>query len=101
MLALMSFVFVASVQSVPHGLRSGQYGDVVAHSDYTLNLQPPEEDAHTVEASLDAIMKDEDAKRKLSDIEFEEAKQQMVNEEKHRIGDIIQNALKPLLATSP
>ena len=59
-LCLACVVVVASSRSVAPGANAGLYGDAVAHSDYTLNLQPPEENTYDVEASMDAIMKAED-----------------------------------------
>ena len=53
--ALLAFVAVVSSHVVPI---VGLYGDAAAHSDITLNLQPPEETARDIEASLDAILKD-------------------------------------------
>ena len=99
--ALTSFavvVVVASSHSAPPGVVSGAYGNAVAHSEYTLNLQPPEESTHDVEASLDAIMKVEDEKRILSDSEFAAAKQRMINAEKQRIHDIVRGAFETMAA---
>ena len=62
------------------------------HSDSTLALQPPENSAHDIEVSLAAIMKSEHEKRELSDSAFETAKQRMINVEKQRLHDIVQNA---------
>ena len=90
---LLSFVSVVSSHSVPIGAASSFDGDAVAHSDYTLHLQPPQDTSHDIEASLDAIMKAEDEKRTLSDDEFEEAKQSMIKAEKQRIRDMVRNAL--------
>ena len=61
-LCLACVVVVACSRSVAPGTNAGLYGDAVAHSDYILNLHPPEENTHDVEASLDAIMKAEDEK---------------------------------------
>ena len=91
---LTHVVVAASSQSMPPGAKAGLYGDVVAHSDYTLKLQPPEESTHDVEASLDAIMKVEDEKRILSDTEFAAAKQRLLNLEKQQIHDIIREAFE-------
>ena len=71
-LCLACVVVVASSRSVAPGANAGLYGDAVAHSDYTLNLQPPEENTYDVEASLDAIMKAEDGKRILSQSMYKE-----------------------------
>ena len=98
--ALTSFVIVASSHSAPPGVVSGAYGNAVAHSEYTLNLQPPEESTHDVEASLDAIMKVEDEKRTMSDSDFAAAKQRMVNVEKQRIHDIVREAFEARAAVS-
>ena len=97
---LTCVVIAASSHSVPPGANAGLYGDVVSHSDYTLNLQPPEESTHDVEASLDAIMKAEDEKRILSDTEFAAAKQRLINVEKQRIQDIIREAFKSAVSSA-
>ena len=90
--ALLSFVAVISSHSLPIGAASSFDGDAVAHSDYTLNLQPPQETTHDIEASLDAIMTAEDEKRSLSDDEFQEAKQSIIKVEKQRIRGMVRNA---------
>ena len=69
-ICLTCVVIAASSHSASPGANAGLYGDVVAHSDYTLNLQPPEESTHDVEVSLDTVMKAEDEKRILSDTDF-------------------------------
>ena len=89
--ALLSFVAAVSFLSVPAGATSDLYGNAMAYSDYALNLQPPQETTHDMEASLDAIMKQEDERRMLSDSEFEEAKQRMINAEKQHLRDIVRS----------
>ena len=91
-ICLSFIVAAASSDSVSPGAIAGLYGDVVAHSDYTLKLQPPEENTHDVEASLDAIMKAEDEKRISADREFAAAKQRLINSEKQQIHDIVREA---------
>ena len=76
------------------GATSDVHGHVVAQSDYTLNLQPPQT-THDIEASLDAIVKQEDERRTLSNGEFEEAKQRMINAEKQQLRDIVRHAFAP------
>ena len=93
-LCLACVVVVASSRSVAPGANAGLYGDAVAHSDYTLNLQPPEENTYDVEASLDAIMKAEDETRILSEAEFAAAKQRLIDVEKERIRDIVREAFQ-------
>ena len=87
--SLLSFFAVVSSRSVP---TASLYGSVAAQPDYTLNLQPPQETHQDIEASLDAITAAEDAKRMLSDHEFEEAKQSMIVAEKQRIRDMVRSA---------
>jgi hypothetical protein len=94
-LALLSVMAVAPLVNsasitVASGVRSGN----AERSDQTLHLQPPENTAHDIEASLAAIVKAEHAKRQLSDSEFEAAKQRMINVEKQRIHDIVRNAFQ-------
>ena len=91
--ALLSFLAVASVDVV-----SGSGSDVreAATADHILHLQPPDNTAHDIEASLAAIMKAEREKRHVSDSEFEVAKQRMINVEKQRIHDMVRNAFGAL-----
>ena len=86
-LALLSFVAVAHSNSASLGAE---------HSDYVLNLQPPETTARDMEASLAAIMEAESEKRQLSDSEFETAKQRMINVEKQRLHDIVRKSFAPV-----
>ena len=86
---LSCFILGASSYSAPLGANGGLHGDVVARSQYTLNLEPPEENTHDVVSSLDAIMKAEDEQRVMSDEDFAAAKQRLINVEKQRIRDII------------
>ena len=83
----LSYFVVASSssQSGSLGASRGLYGDSALQAEYTLNLQPPEESTHDVEASLDAVMKAEDEKRILTDTAFEAAKQRLINVEKQRV----------------
>ena len=89
---LSCFGVAAFSHSVHSGANAGSYEGAIAHPEYTLNLQPPEEDTHDVEASLDALMKAEDVKRILSDTEFATAKQRLIDVEKQRIRDIVSEA---------
>ena len=56
-ICLSCFAIVAASHADSLGAKGRLHGDDLAHSEYTLNLQPPEENAHDVEASLDATMK--------------------------------------------
>ena len=91
-ICLSFIVAAASSDSLSPGAIAGLYGDVVAHSGYTLKLQPPEENTRDVEASLDAIMKAEDEKRISADGEFAATKQRLINSEKQQIHDIVREA---------
>ena len=82
--ALLSLVAVAPASSAL---------TAAGHSDYVLDLQPPENTAHDVEVALAAIVEAEREKRQLSDSEFETAKQSMINVEKQRLRDIVRNSL--------
>ena len=97
-ICLSYFVVVACSHSGSLGANGGLYGDVVPHSEYTLNLQPPEENTHDVEASLDAVMKAEDEKRILSDTAFAAAKQRLINVEKQRVQDIVREVFESTAA---
>ena len=93
-MCLSCFVVVACSHAGSLDASGGLYGYAVTHSsEYTLNLQPPEENTHDVEASLDALMKAEDEKRILSDTAFAAAKQRLINVEKQRIQYIVREAL--------
>ena len=50
-------------QSTVPGMTSALYGDIVGHSDFEMNMQPPQETTKDVEDSLDALMKSENIKR--------------------------------------
>ena len=91
-ICLSCFGAAAFSHSVHSGADAGLHEGAIAHSEYTLNLQPPEENTHDVEASLDALMKAEDAKRILSEAEFAAAKQRLIDVEKQRIRDIVSEA---------
>ena len=91
-MSLPFFVIVACSHAGSLGANGGLNGDAVPHSEFTLNLQPPEENTHDVVASLDAVMKAEDEKRVLSDTAFAAAKQRLINMEKQRIQDIVRAA---------
>ena len=93
-------VIAASSHSASPGANAGLYGDVVAHSDYTLNLQQPEESTHDVEVSLDTVMKAEDEKRILSDTDFAAAKQRLINVEKQQIHDIVREAFESTVSSA-
>ena len=86
------FVVAACSHAGVLGEHGRLYGNVVARPDYILHLQPPEENTHDVEASLDSIMKVEDEKRMLSDSEFVAAKERLINVAKQRIHEIIREA---------
>ena len=93
---LFSFVAVVPSNSASIRAGSGLNAGVAEYSDCTLTLQPPENTAHDIEASLAAIVEAEDTKRHLSDSEFEAAKQRMINVEKQRIHDIVRGAFESL-----
>lgn len=104
----MKFVFLlvllcavgsnAGQQELPPGLKAGLYGDIVGHSDFQLNLRPPEESTHDTEKALDAILKMEASKGKEAADDGTAAKQRMLNIEKLKIRDIVGSAFAPLLA---
>lgn len=92
--ALLSFVAVAPTNSATINVASVLHASDAEHSDYTLNLQPPENTVLDIDASLAAMMNAEHEKRQLSDGEFEVAKQRMINVEKQRIHDMVRNAFE-------
>ena len=81
---------------MPPGIASAVYGDVVGHSDFELNLSPPEESLKDVETSLDAVMQLEEVKRKASDADFTSAKQRFLEAEKIAIRGTSWLKLEPL-----
>ena len=94
MVCMRAFVcFAASVASsvaeLPPGTKAGLYGEAVAQAAYTLNLHPPAEDPSTVEASLDALMGAENAKRQHADELYSAKKQEMLDAEKRAIREIV------------
>ena len=93
-ISLSCVVIGACSHATSLGVRHGSFADVTPHAEFTLNLQPPEENTHDVKASLDAIMKAENDKRILSDAAFAEAKQHLINVEKQQIQDIIREAFE-------
>jgi len=82
---------------LPPGIKGGLYGDIVSHSDFQVNLKPPEETTRDVETSLDALLKFEESKFKTTTAESAAAKQSMLNIEKAKIRDIVAAAFAPLL----
>lgn len=80
------------------GLTSGMYGDIVGHSDFELNLRPPEEKTQDTQAALDALMKTEDINFKASQAEYSGDKTRMLQAEKVAIEEIVASAFNPLLA---
>lgn len=83
---------------LPPGLKSGLYGDAVSHSDFQLNIKPPEEAHQDVEASLDALLKLEESKRKASAEQFVLEKQRMISAERQQLREIVENAFEGLRA---
>merc|ERR1711862_741222 len=87
----------AEKTALPPGIKAGLYGDIVGHSDFQLNLRPPEENKHDTEKALDAIMKLEEDELRAMEDEFVLAKQRMLNTEKMKISDIISVGFAPLM----
>lgn len=88
----------ASQGQLPPGIKAGLYGDIVSHSDFQMNLRPPEESTHDIEKSLDALLKLEEGKNKAAEADAAAVKQRMLNIEKLKIRDIVKTAFAPLLA---
>ena len=80
------------------GLTSALYGDIAGHSDFELNLHPPEETTQDIQESLDALMKSEDISRKASEADSISEKERMIEAEKAAIKEIVSSAFQPLLA---
>ena len=88
----------AEAASIVPGLSSALYGDLAGHSDYEVNLRPPEESVKEIEGSLDAIMTSEDGKSKVSQADLASAKAQMMEAEKIAIQKIVASAFPPSFA---
>ena len=86
------------VGAVVPGVTSALYGDIVGHSDFEMNLRPPEESAKDIAESLDALMKAEDISSKAALADFATDKQRMLEAEKVAIQEIVASAFQPLLA---
>ena len=80
------------------GLTAAVYGDIVGHSDFELNLRPPEEKTQDTQAALDALMKTEDINLKASQAEYSSDKTRMLEAEKVAIQEIVSSAFNPVLA---
>ena len=80
------------------GMTSAMYGDIVGHSDFELNLRPPEEKTQDTQAALDALMKTEDINLKASQAEYSSDKTRMLEAEKVAIQEIVSSAFNPVLA---
>lgn len=85
-------------QSTVPGMTSALYGDIVGHSDFEMNMQPPQETTKDVEDSLDALMKSENIKSQASLADFTYDKTKMVEAEKAAIHELVSSAFQPLLA---
>ena len=88
----------AEAASIVPGLSSALYGDLAGHSDYEVNLRPPEESVKDIEGSLDAIMTSEDGKSKASQADLASAKAEMMEAEKIAIQKIVASAFQPTFA---
>jgi len=84
-------------RSLSHGAAAALRDDSAARGEYTLNLQPPEEDASEVDASLDAILKVEQAKSLASDETFHAERARMLAVEKSKLDALVRESLEPLL----
>lgn len=80
--ASFALLLSATALPVPPGVTSGLYSDLVAKSDFTLNLQPPTESAADVSDALDAVLKLEEQKNHAAFAQFAAQKQQLIVAEK-------------------
>merc|ERR1719352_917472 len=97
-LLLSIAVGFTAAHELPPGIKAGLYGDIVGHSDFQMNLRPPEENTHDTEKALDAILTLEESKAKEAESNAAAVKQRMLNIEKVKIRDIVRTAFAPLLA---
>ena len=85
-------------------VRGGERGgrargaEAVGHSDFQLNIQPPDETAQDMQESLDAVMQLESSKQAASMEHFAHEKQLMLNAAKTSIRNIVATAFEPLFA---
>ena len=86
-------------KSAVPGMASALYGDIAGHSDFELNLRPPEDSVEQIRESLDALMKSEDNKRKAAQADFISDKERMLQSERIAIQQIVSAAFQPLLAS--
>merc|ERR1712050_491081 len=94
---VVSMLVVEALQ-LPPGVRTALYGDVVRHSDFVLNIRPPEERPERVKLDLDDVMAFEVAKQKIDMNQFAVDKQHMVNAETSAMSSLVASALEPLMA---
>jgi len=92
--AALALFAVATALPVPPGLTAGLYSDLVAKSDFTLNLQPPAESAADVSDSLDALLKLEEQKNQAALSAFAAQKQQLLDAEKKEIAKLVASAFQ-------
>merc|ERR1712190_272763 len=92
----VSFVTRSHVSRLLPGVTDAVYGDLVGHSDFELNLRPPEESTHDIEVSLDSIMNLENAKMKSSNDDFSAEQENMLHAEKEAIHNLVVSAFQPL-----
>ena len=93
----MCAIVAQGAESLAPGMTSALYGDVVGHSDFEVNLRPPEETSANIQESLDALAKSEDIKLKASQANFAAEKERMLEAEKIAIQEIVSSAFQPLL----
>jgi len=99
-LASFALVLAATALPVPPGVTSGLYSDLVAKSDFTLNLQPPGESAADVSDALDAVLKLEVQKNQAALAEFAAQKQQLLAAEKKEIAKLVASTFQAAARSS-
>merc|ERR1719159_1142077 len=77
---------------MPSGVKAGLYSEVVGQSGFQMNLRPPSETTHDVEASLRALLMLERSKSKAAEAEAVASKQRMLNVEKAKLRHIVKTA---------
>jgi hypothetical protein len=92
---VLSFLLVLATSNalpVPPGVAAGLYSDMVAKSDFTLNLQPPVENAEDVSNRLDTVLAVEESQNRGAFADFATQKQHMLNVEKSEIARLVRAA---------
>jgi len=82
-------------QIVPPGVKAGLYGEIVSHSDFELNLEPPEVQTREAQDQLDGLMEFEEAKHSASEAALAAEQRHMLNVEKSALRGLVHSSFAP------